>query len=413
MKNARITCLVVVMMSCFACTRVARHEAVSRVDFDPTVILISIDGFRNDYLFKTATPNLRRLAESGVRAEGMIPAFPSKTFPNHYTIVTGLYPAHHGIIGNTMFDPEFNAFFKMSDREAVQSSRWWGGEPLWVTAEKQGQISATFFWVGSEAQIAGVQPHYWKIYDGEVPDSARVTQALAWLDLPKPQRPTFIALYFSEVDHIGHNKGPDSPELVAEIEKIDAVLGQLIAGLQARNLFEKVNIIITSDHGMSATSSERLIYLADYIDLGTIEIIDSTPTVTLRPKQGSIEEVYRTLEHAHPHMKVYREGEFPERFHYRGHRRIMPLMCLADDGWTISTRPRSGESKSWRGGAHGYDNLLRSMRATFIAHGPAFQNGKVVPPFQNIHLYNLMAKILNLQPVPNDGSLDSVRVLLR
>lgn len=410
MKTAHFILCCTVLWCAWSCSRTA-HQAAPAIK--PTIILISFDGFRNDYLEKADTPNLHRLARNGVAAEGMIPAFPSKTFPNHYTIVTGLYPSHHGIVANTMFDPEFNATFKISDRNAVGDGRWWGGEPLWVTAEKQGQISATFFWVGSEAEILGVRPRYWKAYDGKVPNAERVQQALAWLDLPQAERPTFSTLYFSHTDDAGHDHGPESQEVIASIKAADALVGQLVQGLESRGLFEKVNIIITSDHGMSATSDARVIRLSDYVDLKTVEIIDGTPAVTLRPKPGSVDSLYEKLASAHPHMKVFRKENFPARFHYGGHRRIMPLMCLADDGWSINTRSPESSTRSFNGGNHGYDNLLPSMRATFIAHGPAFKRGLKIAPFQNVHLYNVMAKILRLKPAANDGSLDSVRVMLR
>lgn len=409
MNAARVLLLGAMLAVVCSCSRATHADK----NFKPTVILISFDGFRNDYVDKTDTPNFHRLINAGVTAQGLLPAFPSKTFPNHYTLVTGLYPAHHGIVANTMFDPEFNATFRISDRTAVSDGRWWGGEPLWVTAQKQGQISATYFWVGSEAEIMGVRPRYWKEYDGKVPNEERVQQALAWLDLPKAERPTFMTLYFSHTDDMGHNHGPDSPETLESIKAADALIGQLLQGLEARGLFEKVNIIITSDHGMSATSDARVIKLSDYVELKTIEIIDGTPAVTLRPKQMSVDSLYRMLVNAHPHMKVFRQEDFPARFHYSGHRRIMPLMCLADDGWSINTRNPESTTRSFNGGNHGFDNLLPSMRATFIAHGPAFKRGIRVAPFQNVHLYNLMAKILRVTPAPNDGSLDSVRVMLR
>ena len=344
----------------------------------------------------------------------MIPAFPSKTLPNFYTIATGLYPENNGIVGNTMFDPVFNATFKMSDRAAVEDGRWWGGEPLWVTAEKQGQKSGIFFWVGSEAKIAGVRPAHWRRYDQKVPNPDRVAQVLAWLDLPIATRPRFLAIYFSDADHYGHRCGPDSPEVVKAIQELDGILGMLLQGLETRGIFEKVNIILVADHGMSATSMARVIYLRDYIDLSTVQIIDGSPAVTLRPLQNNEEEIYGALVNAHPDMHVYRKDTMPARFHYSRHRRIPPILCLASDGWTINTRPASDSSQSnWDKGAHGYDNLRPSMRATFIAHGPAFKKGIQVQPFQNIHVYNLMAHILNLQPAPNDGSLDSVRVMLQ
>ncbi|MDZ7266658.1 MAG: ectonucleotide pyrophosphatase/phosphodiesterase [candidate division KSB1 bacterium] len=392
----------------------AAQEAVgpgNRItDLAPTVILISIDGFRHDYLDRAAAPNLQRLARNGVRAHGMIPAFPSKTFPNHYTLVTGLYPEHHGIVSNTMLDPEGKARFRISDRAAVEDSRWWGGEPLWVTAQKQGQLTATYFWVGSEAEILGTRPAYWKRYAHNTPNRARVAQVLAWLDLPKPQRPTLITLYFSTVDEAGHEFGPDSPEVMQAVAAIDTVIGTLLEGLAARDIFQQVNLIIVSDHGMAATSAGRVIHLDDYLDLQQVDVIDWTPVLALLPRPGEEEAVYQKLKGAHPHLQVYRKAEVPERFHFRGHRRIMPIIGLADEGWTISTR---GRNRRPRGGDHGYDNLLPSMRATFIAHGPAFKSQLQVAPFQNIHVYNLACEILHLVPAPNDGSLDSVRTMLK
>ncbi|NUM66418.1 alkaline phosphatase family protein, partial [candidate division KSB1 bacterium] len=304
-------------------------------------------------------------------------AFPSKTFPNHYTIVTGLYPEHHGIVSNTMYDPELNARFRIGDRAAVEDSRWWGGEPLWVTAQQQGRISATYFWVGSETEILGVRPAYWKRYEHDTPNSARVAQVLAWLDLPKPQRPTLITLYFSIIDDLGHEFGPDSPELSQAITAIDSVIGELVHGLAARDILKRVNLIVVSDHGMAATSAERVIYLDDYLDLQQVEVIDWTPVLALLPRPGQEEAVYQKLKGAHPHLLVYRKAEIPERFHFRRHRR-MP-----------------------------------SMRATFIAHGPAFKTKLRAAPFQNIHVYDLVCEILRLRPAPNDGSLDSVRTMLK
>ena len=384
------------------------------VDLHSTVILIGFDGFRSDYMDKTTTPHLHRLAANGVRADGMIPVFPSKTFPNFYALATGLYPEHNGVVGNTMFDPEFNASFKMSDRAAVEDGRWWGGEPIWVTAEKQGQRSGVFFWVGSEAEVSGARPTFWQRYDAEIPNRARVAQVLAWLDLPEPERPRLLALYCSDADHAGHRYGPDSPEVIKSIQELDAILGELLQGLEARGILDQVHLVIVADHGMSATSAARVIHLHEYLDLRTVQIIDGSPAVTLRARQNNEEEIYRALRHAHPHMQVYRRDTMPARFHYSQHRRIPPILCLADDGWTINTRAAGDTSRMrWDGGAHGYDNLLPSMRATFLAHGPAFQKGVSVTPFQNIHVYNLLAHILNLKPAPNDGSIDSVRAMLK
>ncbi|RMF59127.1 MAG: alkaline phosphatase family protein [Bacteroidetes bacterium] len=382
----------------------------------PALILVSIDGFRYDYLERYEAPTLRRLAREGVHAaEGMQVAFPTKTFPNHYTTVTGLYPEHHGIIANNMYDPAMDAWFSLRNREAVEDARWWGGEPLWVTAEKQGLRSATYFWPGSEAAIEGVRPSYWKRYDGRIPGAERVDTVLAWLDLPADRRPAFITLYFSEVDDAGHRYGPDAPETAAAVARVDGYLARLVDGLAARGLANHVNLIVLSDHGMAPTAPDRFIALDDYVDLDDLTIIDRDPVLMARPKAGRLDAVYAALRDAHPHLQVYRREETPARWHFRTHPRIPDLIAVADEGWRIVTERAWAEANPDRlaGGNHGYDNALISMRALFVAHGPAFRQGLTVAPFENVHLYALMAHVLGLEPAPNDGTLEAVRHLLR
>ncbi|QXD16548.1 ectonucleotide pyrophosphatase/phosphodiesterase [Rhodocaloribacter litoris] len=382
----------------------------------PALLLISLDGFRYDYLERYDAPTLRRLAREGVHAaDGMQVAFPTKTFPNHYTTVTGLYPEHHGIVANNMYDPAMDAWFSLSNREAVEDARWWGGEPLWVTAEKQGLRSATYFWPGSEAAIRGVRPTYWKRYDSRVPGPERVDTVLAWLDLPAGRRPAFITLYFSDVDGAGHRYGPDAPETAEAVARVDGYLARLVAGLEARDLYDRVNLIVLSDHGMTATGPERVIALDDYIDPDDLTIVDRDPVLMARPKAGRFEAVYAALKDAHPHLHVYRREETPARWHFRAHPRIPDLIAVADEGWRIVTERARAEADPdrLRGGSHGYDNALPSMHALFVAHGPAFRQGLTVAPFENVHLYALMAHVLGLRPAPNDGTLDAVRHLLR
>ena len=394
----------------FACS----HKKTNESDFEkPTILLISFDAFRWDYPEKADTPNLDFLIKTGVRAKSLIPCFPTKTFPNHYSIVTGLYPANHGIIANNMYDPKMDERFSLGNRDAVRDSRWWGGEPIWVTAEKQGLVTAAFFWPGTETKIKNIQPKYWFPYDGSVPNEQRVDQVLKWLDLPEAKRPQFITIYFSHLDDVGHRANPDSKEVSEAIHHVDVLLGRLIDGLKTRNIFNKINLIIVSDHGMAATSRDKIIFLDDYIDISDVDVLEWTPFLALNPKHDS-ETIYDRLNKAHPHLKIFRKEELPDRFHYKNNRRIPAIIGLADEGWSISThsyvdeRPHYGE-----GGNHGYDPALKSMGATFIARGPAFKSGLVVEPFLNIHLYELMTAILNLPPAPNDGSLDSVRVMLQ
>jgi len=379
-------------------------------DLRPTVILISLDGFRSDYLEKYQPLNLSSLAREGVQARWMIPAFPSKTFPNHYTIATGLYPQNHGIVENNVFDKSFNAMFTMSKREEVQNGRWWLGEPIWITAEKQGQKSAPYFWPGSEAEIAGKRPTYWKPYETGVPNQTRVDTILSWLDLPSNDRPTFLGLYFSDIDSAGHDFSPESIETRNAVQKVDSELGRLIDGLKARGIFAQINLVIVSDHGMAPQDPADTIVLDELFDVRLAErIIWTSEIVSIFPREGSENAIYQALKaKMPPQAKVYRKSEMPARYHYSNSPRIAPLLVLPDEGWTLTTRTKLDEAKAkghqngLRGG-HGYDNELPSMRAVFIAHGSAFKKGVVIEPFENIHIYNMMTRILGLSPAPNDG----------
>ena len=378
------------------------------------VILISLDGFRWDFVERTETPSLDQLIADGVRAERLIPVFPTKTFPNHHSIATGLYPSEHGVVSNTMYDPEFDARFGIRDRDAVSDPRWYGGEPIWVTAEQQDLVAATFFWPGTDVPIQGVLPTHFRQYDGSVPNMDRVEQVLAWLDLPEGERPSFVTLYFSEVDSQAHRFNPDTATAVEmAIRNVDAAIGVLLRGLDVRDLRDDVNLIVVSDHGMAATSRQRVIFVDDYVDLEMANVVDWNPVLALWPVAAQIDTVYAALAGAHSHLKVYRKEEIPERFVYRTHRRIPPILGIADEGWSITDRRFfERDPDRFDGGAHGYDHELESMGALFIADGPAFQSGVTVPPFQNIHIYNLICHILGLRPAPNSGNLDAVRALL-
>ena len=380
-------------------------------DLRPTIILISLDGFRSDYIEKYEPPNLTALARDGVRAKWMTPSFPSKTFPNHYTIATGLYPQNHGIVENNVFDRSFNATFTMSKREEVQNGRWWLGEPIWITAEKQGQKTAPFFWPGSEAEIAGARPTYWKPYDEDMSNQSRVDAVLSWLDMPPGERPAFLSLYFSDVDDAGHDFSPESIETRNAVLKVDETLGALVEGLKARGIFAQVNLIIVSDHGMATQDPKNTIILDEIFDTKLAEkILWSGEIISIFPKPGEQDAIYKTLKaKLPPQAKVYGKAELPARFRYSASPRIAPLLVLPDEGWSLSTRARfeerkaKGEMNGLRGG-HGYDNELPSMRAVFIAHGSAFRKGAIIEPFENIQVYNVMAHILGLTPAPNDGN---------
>ncbi len=387
----------------------------------PTVILISLDGFRHDYLTKYRPENLNSLARAGVRARWMIPSFPTKTYPNHYTIATGLYPQHHGIVENNIYDEGFRAVFTLGDRAEVENGRWWLGEPIWVTAEKQGQRSASVFFPGTEAEIAGKRPTYWRLYEGgKMPNAERVRLLLSWLDLPPSKRPTCLSLYFSDVDDAGHDFGPDSAETKNAVHRVDGEIGRLVRGLKARGIFGRVNLIVVSDHGMAAVNLNDAVVLDEIFDPALAERVFWTPEiVSIFPRAGKEGEIYTALKTGlPPQAKVYRKSEIPARLHYRDSPRIAPLLVLPEEGWTLTSRRRL-EALKERGdlhkpkGAHGYDNALASMRAIFIAHGPAFKTRRVVEPFANIHVYNVMARVLGLKPAPNDGGHAVAREVLK
>jgi predicted AlkP superfamily pyrophosphatase or phosphodiesterase len=376
----------------------------------PPVILVSIDGFRPDYLGRGNSPTLDSIAEAGVRAEWMEPSFPSKTFPNHYTIVTGLRPDHHGIIANNIRDSALGRF-SMGDRDAVRDARWWGGEPIWVTLAKAGGVAAPIFWPGSEAPIGGELPAIWEPFDEDLSLDDRVDNLLALLERPGATRPEFLTMYTSVVDHAGHDFGPTSPELADAVVVADRMVARLAAGLHARGLADRVNLIIVSDHGMSSTSPDRLIVLDDLVDLDDIVVHDWGPIGMYQPVEGRSESVYRALHGRHPALDVFRRESVPARFNFGENPRVPEIIAIAAEGWRITTRRQAAEFRA--GGDHGYDNALPSMRALFIASGPGIRRGVVVPSFSNIHVYELMASLLGLSPAANDGSLDSVRMVMR
>lgn len=381
------------------------------------VILLSFDGWRWDYDTKAPTPNLRSLMARGVRAENLIPSFPSKTFPNHYTIATGLYPGHHGIVANAIRDPQTGRTFTRTEIHELRDPMWWGGEPIWVTAERQSRPTASMFWVGTEAPIGGLQPRYWKAYDESYPPNARVDQVLRWLDLPAQERPTFITLYFSDVDTAGHADGPESRAVRDAIRRADGYLGRLLRGLDRRGLTDAVNIIVVSDHGMAAVDATRVVVLDDYVSLDSEEVVDLNPTLGVFPKPGREDEVYRALAGAHPRLSVYRRAQTPERWHYRDHPRIPPIVGVADEGWQVLRRNTRAAILARRvsgdGGQHGYDPTLMSMRGIFVAAGPAFKRRVTVPALENVHIYNALTQLLRLTPAKNDGDPAVARSLLR
>jgi predicted AlkP superfamily pyrophosphatase or phosphodiesterase len=378
---------------------------------DPIVILISFDGWRWDYTDRANAPNLRALAARGVRAKELIPSFPSLTFPNHYTLVTGLYPGHHGIVSNTMATPSMPGKFSLSSNE-VRNPAWWGGEPVWATAIRQNRRAMSMFWPGSEAAIGGVSPTRWWPFDGNVPNEERVRRVIDWLSLPEGERPAFISLYFQEVDHVGHVSGPDSPQVLEAAAHLDAALGQLLTGINRLGLSDRVSIVVVSDHGMAPHTDDQMVFLDTAIDPTTVNVIATGEFVQLAPPPGrerdlsSIDAIVRAVRGKLPHVTFYTRDEIPARYHYRDHPHIAPIIGVVDEGWMVTTREQEARRRpdaEARRGAHGYDPALRSMHGLFVAAGPAVRQGLVAEPFENVHVYDFLCALLTLTPAPNDG----------
>ncbi len=388
-------------------------------DLESTVILISIDGFRSDYFELHKPAVINELAKNGARARYMKPPYPTKTFPSHYSIATGLYPDNHGMIENNMYDADTKAVFGLSKREEVMNPAWWGGEPVWNTAQRQGQIAAASFWPGTETKIGGMQPRYWKNYDGKVPNTERVDTVLGWLDLPQIERPTMITLYFSDVDDAGHNYGPYSVETRAAVHKVDSEIKGLVDGLLARGILDKVNLILTSDHGMAPYQMKNGVVLDEMFDVNDAERIFWVGEFTqIFPKPGKEETIYSTIKSKLPENAfIYRRNEFPKRFKFGRNKRIAPLVVIPGEGIVITTRERmnraekDGRLNATRG-AHGYDNDLVSMRAMFVGHGGRFKRGYVSEPFESVDVYELICKILKIKPAKNDGKLKRIKQVL-
>jgi predicted AlkP superfamily pyrophosphatase or phosphodiesterase len=376
----------------------------------PLTILISMDGLRPADVTPETSPTLARLAAEGVNS-AMRPSFPSKTFPNHYTLVTGLRPDRHGVVENNMLDPDIpGQEFRLSNREAVSDPRWWaGGVPVWVTAEIAGMKTATMYWPGSEAPIRGVRPSRWLTFDQKMPSAERVDRLLAWLD--EPQRPGFATLYFDEVDTAGHNDGPGSLGVKAALGRVDAAMDRLIRGLAARGV--AANLVIVSDHGMAAVSPERRIYLDDIIPADAGRAIVMGPIVSFYPAADREAETTAALLRPRRHMQCWRKADLPARFAFGGHRRIAPIFCLAEVGWMITTRDWVARATKIEAGAHGYDPTTPEMAATFIAHGPAFRAGVRLRTFDNVSVYPLLMRLTGLRARPSDGRLSDTAAALR
>lgn len=408
--------------------------------FAPTTILISLDGFRADFLHRGNTPALSKFIAQGVSPQYMTPSFPSVTFPNHFTLVTGLYPESHGVVGNSFYDPELDEDFYYTDSSISMQPKWWNAEPIWNTLEKRGIRSAIHMWPGSEAHIGGMDP--------DIVDKFNRTEKLSWkterilelLDLAdEDDRPQLIAAYVPNVDSFGHKFGPNSTEVYDTILQVDQMLGGLFAGMEDRNLTDIVNVVIVSDHGMATTATERLVQLEDLVDLDLVDRLDGWPSRGIRPKKPQglkvLEEQLQSAAPNYSHaVEIYTRENMPERYHFSGNDRIAPLWVIPKAGWAIVEREELDARKALEAGEvyrprgiHGYDHEHHLMRAIFLARGPAFaypSNSRVADfrkshslsffffftcteadNIENVNVYNILCDSLGVEPLPNNGTL--------
>jgi len=412
MRNLKsISLCLILALTLFACNKEEEQE-------QNLLLLISFDGFKYDYFERTNTPNFDKFIAGGVKAEGLIPVFPTKTFPNHYTIVTGLYPENSGIISNTMYDKEMDKYYRIGDREAVENPAWYQGEPIWNTAERQGLTAGTLFWVGSEAPINDKYATYWKIYDTNMDERARIDTVVNWFTQTDKPNVDFATLYFSEVDSQGHRRGPSTDSLNVYIQQADDLLGYLINRLKEKGIYERTNIVIVSDHGMAELSADKVVLIDQIIDVTRIQMVDWTPVSMINFTDSTYaEEATAKLKAAEQEMegfRVFTKDEIPEYWHVKNHPRTTDLIVVADNGWQITSRNRLNFFiQGLPAGTHGFDNKEKDMQGIFVAHGPNFVGGSKIEAFENVHIYTMMCRLLNIEPATNDGNPEVLNSIIK
>eukprot|EP00009_Paramoeba_aestuarina_P013570 CAMPEP_0201527092 /NCGR_PEP_ID=MMETSP0161_2-20130828/33959_1 /ASSEMBLY_ACC=CAM_ASM_000251 /TAXON_ID=180227 /ORGANISM="Neoparamoeba aestuarina, Strain SoJaBio B1-5/56/2" /LENGTH=470 /DNA_ID=CAMNT_0047927755 /DNA_START=93 /DNA_END=1505 /DNA_ORIENTATION=- len=414
--------VVLVVVICLALVWFATDDSDKKDEdkWDNTFLIVSLDGWPDKFLDDkdpSIFPTLSKMMAEGVSAEYMKPVFPTKTFPNHYSIITGLYPTNHGICHNTMYDPTTDEVFTMRTEDPY----WWDGEPLWITAQKQNQKSGTMFWPGSDVKIDGMYPTYYQPFNDDIPFNDRVDQIITWLKLPYDERPTVLTLYFEEPDTTEHRYGPDnSTEVDPVLTRVDNTLAYLFEQMEEAGVYDKVDVVVVSDHGMTETPPDKIRFVEDYdMKFGSIFQINNPNynttgmdgwcvacgnVATFIPFEGNEDEILNKMsmiDGIQTYTNVTIEEERPD-WDYYGNVRIPAIIAVGDLGYNLNTEDCGYTSL----GGHGYDNEERDMQAIFIARGPHFKDGGVVtPPIDNLNIYNMAASLLNLKPAPNNGTL--------
>jgi len=403
----RFIFLVLVAIFFSGCTTIDRQQSL---DEKPIVILIGVDGLRWDAIDRFPAPTLNAMADVGVRAEHMTPVMPTVTFTNFYSLATGLHADGTGITSNR---PYSKSFQEHMERTQHNESKWWGGEPIWVTAEKQGVTSAAMFWLGSETEIKGTRPTHWFPYEHNKPNGERVDQILEWLAMPSRTRPQLLTLYFSDIDSALHRYGPETIEEGNAIAEVDGRIADLRAGIEKLGLTDRVNLIVVSDHGMSAVSPDRTINIDEYIDFDEVSVpqlenemgVSPYPFAHIYVDNGKVDAMYNKLVGRHPKMKVFKREDIPENWHLNNADRTGDMLIF---GKTLKAKYDNPAK-----GMHGYDRFHKEMQASFIATGPNFKTGVIAKPMESVEVYGIIASILGITPEKTDGNLDNVAYFMQ
>jgi predicted AlkP superfamily pyrophosphatase or phosphodiesterase len=399
-----------------ACSHVPQTAPDAAGD-EQIVLMIGLDGLRYDAIDRWDAPNLRALAARGTRPERMIPVMPSKTFVNFYSLATGLYPEHHGMVSNSPWDATAERHFSNAGG-SPQDPFWWQGEPIWITAERQDVRSHIMFWLGSESPVDGDMASVWTPYEHEKPYDERVAEVLAWFDAPEAERPRFAAVYFDHVDTVTHRAGPFTPEEGQAVAEVDRLVGNLVDGLAERGLLERTNIIVVSDHGMAPVTTDRVVAVDTLTDMDGLLVEEAMgdygmglePFLMAYGDDADVDRVYTDLDGADPHVTVWRPEDYPDDWHFNHPDRGPDLLILAEPEWllTYSGTDLTNPYYASLHGMHGYDNRAESMGATFIGAGPVFPQGERPAAFENVNVYGIIACALDIDPAGTDGDPQEV-----
>ena len=394
MKLRAIWLIVILIVVCLA------SPVQSQTAANYTVV-ISLDGCRWDYPEWYDTPFFDYMAQEGVES-GLIPSFPSKTFPNHYTLATGLYPDHHGIIANTFYDIETGERFSLSNPKTKYNEKYYGGEPIWLTAQHQGVHTAVFYWPGSDVKVKGEYPEVFHKYDSlRLTHEERVEGIIRMLSLPEPQRPRLIMAYFEQPDHNGHRYGPQSKHTRRAVEQMDSLMQRLYTRIKQTSVGDSVNFIVLSDHGMTTLSEQRIIDIASLLPSHWTRAIASGTPTNIYAEQAFVDSIYNTLQHV-DHIRVWKKHEIPAYLHYGSHQRVGDVVVVPDLGWVV------GDFEEY--GTHGFDPFFNDMHAIFRAVGPDFKHVSL-PHFSNVNVYSIVCHLLRIQPSHNDGNIGDIRAM--